>query len=62
MAEKEIDIQSFIQFDDAMWFLEEVILTQIDNGYNDVKGEIILIDGRWRVSVIVNDSQLEFDI
>ncbi len=62
MAEKEIDIQSFIQFDDAMWFLEETVLTQIDNGYNDVKGEIILIDGRWRVSVIVNDSQLEFDI
>lgn len=62
MAEKEIDIQSFIRFDDAMWFLEETVLTQIDNGYNDVKGEIILIDGRWRVSVIVNDSQLEFDI
>jgi hypothetical protein len=59
---KEIDIQSFTDLDDAMLHLEETIYTYIDNGFSDVRGELTIIDGKIRVSVITDDRQLELDI
>lgn len=59
---KEIDISQFevFELDGAIWWLEDKINHYLANGYRDVKGEIILIDNRWRVSVMSDTRQMGF--
>lgn len=59
---KEVFVQIYRHYYQASVALEEEIEKFIDNGYDDIKGEISLIDGNWRVGVIVNDRQLEMNI
>lgn len=59
---KDIIIESFTDLYDATIFIEDMIETFIDNGHTDIKGEITLIDGKWRASVIADDRQMEMDI
>jgi len=59
---KEITVQSFREYYQASVFLEEQVERLLDNGYEDIKGEIALIDGNWRVGVVANDRQFEMDV
>lgn len=59
---KEVFIQIYREYYQASVALEEEIEKYIDNGYDDIKGEIALIDGSWRVGIIVNDRQMEMNI
>ena len=59
---KEVFIQIYREYYQASVALEEEIEKYIDNGYDDIKGEIALIDGSWRVGIIVNDRQMEMNV
>lgn len=58
---KEINLQSFTDLYDATLWLEQRMLDYQNMGYTDIKGEITLINGEWRVGVITDTSQKEFD-
>mgnify|MGYP001389482615 CR=1 FL=1 len=59
---KEVFIQIYREYYQASVALEEEIEKYIDNGYDDIKGEIALIDNNWRVGIIVGTRQFELDI
>lgn len=59
---RQIDIDTFSNLEDACIWLEE----KLDHYYfeeecEDIKGEIVLIDGKFRTSIITNTSQGELD-
>lgn len=58
---KTIEISDFFDLDEAMIWLEDRLVDYALE-YEDVKGEISLIDGSWRVGVITGSRQMEFDI
>lgn len=58
---KEINLESFTDVDDALLWLEHEIIPFVHEGYDDIKGEITLIDSMWRVSVMTNSRQIEMD-
>lgn len=63
MEEKrKVSIISYSNYDDAILGLSLILDADIDNGYTDIKGEIQLIDGKWRVGTIVNSRQMELDV
>lgn len=53
---REVAIASFDELTRAIDFLESNLYA-LELFEPDLKGEIILIDGRWRVSVITNTAQ-----
>lgn len=61
---KEINIKSFevFELDAAIWWLEDEINNFLAEGHRDVKGEISLIDNKWRCSVISDTRQMELFI
>lgn len=61
---KEIDLNIFDNLDEASIWLEDVIGTRsvfLNEETQTLRGEISFIGGRWRVGVIVEDKQMEFD-
>jgi len=57
---KEITLQVFKDFDDAVLWMENEVWEQMVE-HDDIKVEMVLIDGSWRVGVITNDRQKEFN-
>lgn len=58
---KECVIESFNNYYDALYFVE----TNIDDlfiQFDDIKVEIDLIDGKWRVGIIADNRQMELPI
>ena len=53
---KHVAIMSFDELTKAMDFLESNLYA-LELFEPDLKGEVLLIDGRWRVSVISNTRQ-----
>lgn len=62
MVVKHVEIGSYIDLYDATVALEERLEALVDNGFQDIKGEIVLISGKWRCGVITNDRQFELDV
>lgn len=62
---KEIDLNIFDNLTEASVWLEYVLESKVpyfDEETQTLKGEISFIANRWRVGVIVEDKQLEFDL
>lgn len=57
----EITINDFNDLEDSLlWIEHELFERAMDHNY--VKGEVLLLpDGRWRVSVMYGDGQIEMD-
>ena len=53
-------ISSFSHLDDAITFLEAELFA-LEYFEPDIKGEVVFIDGEWRVSIITKTRQLEFN-
>lgn len=58
---REISLASFTDIYDAMLWLEQYLLDFQSMGYEDIKGEITLVNNEWRVGVITDTSQLEME-
>lgn len=56
---KEVLIDSFVDFDDAMYWLEQEIMGMHYEGVDDIKGEILYVNRQWRVSVTTEIAQGE---
>jgi hypothetical protein len=57
---KEFRLETFNNLADASMWLEQE-LYDLEVIHDDIRGEITLIDGNWRVGVIVNSRQGEID-
>lgn len=57
---KTVEIQSFTDINDAILWMENHLIDYAVE-YEDVKGEITLIDNSWRVGIIVESRQTEID-
>ena len=55
---KEIRLKEFHDLDEAVLYLESQ-LWDLSSDYEDIKGEISLIDGSWRVGIITDTRQVE---
>ncbi len=55
---KTVELESFTDINDAILWMENNLIDYSLN-YDDVKGEITLINGNWRVGIIINSSQME---
>lgn len=58
---KEINLETFTHIDDAILWLETELQNFYDMGYGDLKGEIALVNNEWRVGIITNTAQKEFN-
>ncbi len=58
---KEFRLESFTNLEDAMMFLENE-LYELEVEHDDLKAEITLIDGQWRVGIMVETRQLELNV
>lgn len=58
---KEISVNVFYNIDEAVIWIENEITELAFKGYDDIKAELVLIDGAWRCGVITDTRQIEFD-
>jgi hypothetical protein len=56
---KDITLEVFSDLDDALLWMENELFAH-ELTHPDIKAEISLIDGKWRVGIILNDRQYEF--
>lgn len=57
---KYVKIESFVSLEDALLWLENALADILyDISSEDIKGEVIMIDGKWRASVETNCHQIE---
>lgn len=58
---REIVVNSFTNSDDALYWLECNIDDLVYQGYEDIKAEMTYVNGEWRVGVITDTAQGEFN-
>lgn len=60
---RNIVLKSFTSFEDAVYWMENEFLFLRDfDKETDIRAEISMIDGNYRVGVITNTSQLEMEV
>jgi hypothetical protein len=58
---KEFRLETFNNLEDAMMWLENE-LYELELHHDDIKAEIIYVNLKWRVSVILDGGQLELPV
>ena len=58
---REFRLEVFNDLYEAMSWLEQEMY-DLTVEYQDIKGEITLIDGKWRVGIIVDSRQTEMNV